>query len=108
MIPGLYHCPCGQTVDGDPATSVQFMPQLVNWVEHGDAPGDIVVPITAQTYGDHLSQLHLGSFNPLRPAPQNNGLNSNYDYIGSSSDYQKSNEMWCSWDGPNLICQPHT
>ena len=108
MVPGLYHCPCGQTVDGDPATSVQFMPQLVGWVEHGDAPGDIVVPITAQTYGDHLSQLRLEPFNPLRPAPQNNGLNSNYDYVGSSSDYRKSNEAWCSWDGPNLNCQPHT
>jgi hypothetical protein len=36
MIPGLYHCPCGQPVDGDPATIVQLMPQLVEWVEHGE------------------------------------------------------------------------
>lgn len=38
MIPGLYHCPCGQPVDGDPATTVQFMPQLTDWVENGRAP----------------------------------------------------------------------
>jgi hypothetical protein len=25
MIPGLYHCPCGQPVDGDPATTVDMM-----------------------------------------------------------------------------------
>ena len=35
MIPGLYHCPCGQPVDGDPATIVELVTPLVNWVEHG-------------------------------------------------------------------------
>ena len=105
MVPGLYHCPCGQTVDGDPATSVQFMPALVNWVENGAAPGEVDVPVTAQTAGTHLSALHLAPFDPLRPAPQNNGLNSNYDYVGASSDYRKSNELWCNWNGPSLTCQ---
>ena len=54
MIPGLYHCPCGQPVDGDPATTVQFMPQLVAWVEHGEAPGSITLPVTSQTTGTHV------------------------------------------------------
>jgi hypothetical protein len=106
MIPGLYHCPCGQKVDGDPATSVQFMPQLADWVEHGQAPGEIVLPVTAQSTGEHLSELHIAPFDPLRPAPKNNGLNSNYDYIGASTDYQKRNELWCTWDGPSLKCSP--
>jgi len=106
MIPGLYHCPCGQPVDGDPATSVQLMPQLVNWVEHGQAPGDIVLPVTAQSTGDRLTELRIAPFDPLQPAPKNNGLNSNYDYIGASSDYQKRNELWCAWDGPSLKCSP--
>jgi pimeloyl-ACP methyl ester carboxylesterase len=108
MIPGLYHCPCGQTVDGDPATTVQLMPQLVNWVEHGQAPAEIVLPVTAQTTGDHLTELRVTPFDPLQPAPHNNGFNSNYDYIGASSDYQKRNELWCTWDGPRLTCAPRS
>ncbi|MFY9969106.1 MAG: tannase/feruloyl esterase family alpha/beta hydrolase [Roseiarcus sp.] len=108
MVPGLYHCPCGQPVDGDPATTVQFMPQLVAWVEHGDAPGDIVLPVTAQSTGEHLTELTISPFDPLKPAPQNNGLNSNYDYIGASSDYRKGNALWCSWDGPTLACSPRS
>ena len=108
MVPGLYHCPCGQTVDGDPATSVQFMPQLVQWVESGKAPDEVVLPVTAQTTGEHLTELRIAPFDPLQPAPQNNGLNSNYDYIGASSDYQQKNELWCAWNGPNLTCQPRT
>jgi hypothetical protein len=108
MVPGLYHCPCGQPVDGDPATTVQFMPQLAAWVEHGQAPGDIVLPVTAQTTGEHLNELTVAPFDPTRPAPHNNGLNSNYDYIGASSDYQKRNELWCSWDGPSLSCSPRS
>jgi Tannase and feruloyl esterase len=108
MIPGLYHCPCGQPVDGDPATSVQFMPQLIDWVEHDRAPGEIVLPVTAQTTGDHLTELRIAPFDPLQPAPKNSGLNSNYDYIGASSDYQKRNQLWCKWDGPSLSCSPRS
>jgi hypothetical protein len=108
MIPGLYHCPCGQPVDGDPATTVQLMPQLSDWVEHGQAPGDIVLPVTAQSTGEHLTELTVSPFDPLKPAPQNNGLNSNYDYIEATSDYQKRNQLWCTWDGPHLTCSPPT
>ena len=64
MIPGLYHCPCGQPVDGDPATTVQFMPQLVAWVERGEAPGSITLPVTAQTAGAHLTSLSIDPFDP--------------------------------------------
>ena len=108
MIPGLYHCPCGQPVDGDPATTVQLMPQLVNWVEHGQAPAEIVLPITAQTTGDHLTELRVPPFNPLQPAPHNDGFNSNYDYVGASSDYRKRNELWCTWEGLRLLCAPRS
>jgi Tannase and feruloyl esterase len=108
MIPGLYHCPCGQPVDGDPATTVQLMPQLADWVEHGQSPGDIVLPITAQSTGERLPEMRVAPFDPLKPAPQNNGLNSNYDYIGATSDYQKRNQLWCTWDGPRLTCSPPT
>ena len=108
MVPGLYPCPCGQPVDGDPATTVQFMPQLVNWVEHGEAPGAVVLPVTAQTAGEPLTQLTISPFNPLEPAPQNNGFNSNYDYVGATSVYRNTTQLWCAWDGPSLTCSPRS
>jgi hypothetical protein len=107
LIPGLYHCPCGQPVDGDPATTVQMMPQLVRWVEHGEAPEAVTLPVTAQTTGAHLTSLRVEPFDPLSPAPNNNGLNSNYHYIGESSDYKPGNELWCAEDAQPLTCSPH-
>jgi Tannase and feruloyl esterase len=104
MIPGLYHCPCGQPVDGDPATTVQFMPQLVAWVEHGEAPGAITLPVTAQTVGAHLTSIRVDPFDPLKPAPNNNGLNSNYAYIGERSDYRPGEELWCPDRRHPLTC----
>jgi Tannase and feruloyl esterase len=106
MIPGLYHCPCGQPVDGDPATTVQFMPELVAWVERGEAPASITLPVTAQTTGAHLTSLRIDPFDPLKPAPENNGLNSNYRDIGEVSDYKPGNALWCSERGQALTCAP--
>jgi len=106
MIPGLYHCPCGQPVDGDPATSVQFMPQLVAWVERGEAPGSITLPVTAQTAGAHLTSLTIDPFDPNQPAPDNNGLNSNYRSAGETSDYRPGNQLWCSGGSTAGVCLP--
>ena len=104
LIPGLYHCPCGQPVDGDPATTVQFMPQLVAWVEHGEAPGAVTLPVTAQTTGAHLTSLRVEPFDPLQPAPKSNGLNSDYTYIGEISDYRPGNALWCTDQKHPLTC----
>src|SRR5277367_5495778 len=104
MIPGLYHCPCGQPVDGDPATTVQFMPQLVGWVERGEAPGAVTLPVTAQTTGAHLTSLSIEPFDPVKPAPNNDGLNSNYHSIGETSDYKPGAELWCSNRLGPLVC----
>jgi Tannase and feruloyl esterase len=106
MIPGLYHCPCGQPVDGDPATTVQFMPQLVAWVERGEAPGSISLPVTAQTVGARLTSLTIDPFDPMKPAPDNNGLNSNYRSVGETSDYKPGNQLWCSEGSPAGVCLP--
>jgi hypothetical protein len=104
MVPGLYHCPCGQPVDGDPATTVQFMPQLVAWVERGEAPGSITLPITSQTTGTHAASLSIDPFDPVQPPPNNNGLNSNYRSIGETSDYRPGAELWCSDRLGPLVC----
>lgn len=106
MIPGLYHCPCGQPVDGDPATTVQFMPQLVDWVEHGKAPGSIDLGVTSQTTGTHLTTMTIEPFDVFQAAAENNGLNSNYHYVGETTVYRPGNALWCSDRGPALTCSP--
>jgi hypothetical protein len=42
MIPGLYHCPCGQPAGGDPATVVDMVTPLVRWVRDGVAPAPLI------------------------------------------------------------------
>ena len=104
MIPGLYHCPCGQPVNGDPATTVQFMPQLVAWVERGEAPGSIALSVTTQTTGAHMTSFSVDPFDPMKPAPDNSGLNSNYRSVGETSDYRPGNQLWCSEQSQAGIC----
>jgi Tannase and feruloyl esterase len=104
MIPGLYHCPCGQPVDGDPATVVDMMTPLVRWVRDGVAPGTLTLPVTAQTTGNRLTSLSVAPFDPTRPAPANNGLNSNYRYAGYGVTYRPDAALWCRQEGPTLRC----
>jgi hypothetical protein len=106
MIPGLYHCPCGQPVDGDPATTVQFMPQLVDWVEHGKAPGAMTLPVTSQSTGEHQTSLTVEPFDVQKAPPDNKGLNSNYHYVGEASVYRPGNALWCGERGAALTCAP--
>jgi hypothetical protein len=42
----------------------------------------------------------------MQPAPRNNGLNSNYSYIGETSDYRPGNELWCPERRQPLTCSP--
>ncbi len=106
MIPGLYHCPCGQPVDGDPATTVQFMPQLVAWVERGEAPGVVTFPVTSQTTGARLPSMQVEPFDPFKAPAGHNGLNSNYGYVGESSAYRPGSALWCSEQKQPLTCGP--
>ncbi len=107
MIPGLYHCPCGPFGTGDPASTVNLMGALIDWVEHGTAPAAVTIPVSAQTTGTPISSLTVPPFNPLTPPPHNHGLNSNYHYIGIHSAYRPGNELWCSQDGTRLVCTRH-
>jgi feruloyl esterase len=104
MIPGLYHCPCGQPTDGDPTTQVQLLPQLTQWVEHGRAPGALAVPVTSQTTGARTTSVTVRPFNPLAPAPRNRGLNSNYHYVGLKTTYRSGTALWCGQQGSQLVC----
>ncbi len=106
MIPGLYHCPCGPYATGDPATNPQFMAQLVAWVEQGQAPGNVSLPVTSQTTGTP-APIAVAPFDALGPVPHNAGLNSNYEYIGARSAYQPHNELWCHEQGTGLACSGH-
>jgi Tannase and feruloyl esterase len=98
MIPGLYHCPCGQPVDGDPATVVDMMTPLVRWVRDGVAPATLTLPVP------DAAALSVAPFDPTRPAPRNDGLNSNYRYAGYASTYRPDAALWCTQDGPTLRC----
>jgi hypothetical protein len=71
-------------------------------------PATSCLPVTAQTTGGRLTELEVSPFDPTQPAPHTNGLNSNYDYIGASGDYQKRNPLWCAWDGERLSCSPRS
>ena len=105
MIPGLYHCACGPYGTGDPATMPELMDELADWVKNGNAPDEVTFPVTGQTTGTPLSSLTVRPFNPLQPAPRNDGLNSNYHYIGERSTYRPGRELWCEQQGQRLVCR---
>jgi feruloyl esterase len=84
MVPGGYHCLGG----GDPSVTADFLTPLVNWVQDGVAPSAVVLPVLSQTTGTTLTSLTVEPLNPTTPAPHNDGLNSNYHYIGIKSAYQ--------------------
>jgi len=104
MIPGLYHCPCGNPELGDPATEVQFMQELVDWVENDTAPGVKELPVIASTSAAAPASLQVAPFDPTLPPPDNEGLNNNYDYVGRESSYEPGNNLWCEQQGPTLVC----
>lgn len=105
MIPGLYHCPCGNPELGDPATEVQFMQDLVDWVENDQAPAVKELPVIASTAAAAPASLEVAPFDPLSPPPDNDGLNSNYDYVGQDTVYQPDNALWCEQNGASLVCR---
>jgi feruloyl esterase len=104
MIPGLYHCPCGSPVIGDPATEVQFLQELADWVEQDRPPGVKELAVTASTTAPALASLEVAPFDPTLPPPENDGLNSGYDYVGWESVYQPGRALWCEQQGPTLVC----
>ena len=104
MVPGLYHCPCGPYPTGDPATTIDLMDELVDWVQNNKAPGTVSFPVSSQTSGTPITSLSVQPFNPLAPAPHNNGLNSNYRYIGLNTEYRPARELWCEQKEQSLLC----
>jgi hypothetical protein len=104
MIPGLYHCPCGPYPTGDPASAVDLMDELVEWVENGKARGDVTFAVSGQTAGTPIASLTVAPFNPLARAPRNDGLNSNYRYVGLRREYRPGRELWCTQKERRLVC----
>ena len=91
------------TAYGDPETVLDMVTPLVRWVADGVAPGTLTLAITQKSSGEPLNALHVSPFNPLAAAPQNNGLNSNYRYVGLGQ-YEPGHELWCSQQGLRLEC----
>ena len=89
---------------GDPATEVQFLQELADWVEQDQAPGVKELTVTASTTTPAPVSLTVAPFDPTLPPPNNDGLNSNYDYVGQESSYQPGSALWCEQEGPTLVC----
>ncbi len=100
MVPGGYHCLGG----GDPAVTADFLTPLINWVEKGQAPGALTFPVTAQKTGSKITSLTVSPFNAAAPAPDNNGLNSNYQYIGITSAFRPE-QTWCTQRDFTTVCR---
>ena len=100
MVPGGYHCLGG----GDPAVTADFLTPLVNWVEKGQAPGALTFPVTAQTTGSKITSLTVTPLDAATPAPRNDGLNSNYHYIGLNSAFSPE-QTWCTQSGFTTVCR---
>ena len=101
MVPGGYHCFGG----GDPFTRGDFLTPLINWVEHGQAPDALTVPVApAPTNTTSLTSVTVEPFNPLVKPAANDGLNSNYDYVGATTTYTPDNQAWCEEQGTQLVC----
>jgi pimeloyl-ACP methyl ester carboxylesterase len=100
MVPGGYHCLGG----GDPAVTADFLTPLINWVEKGQAPGALTFPVIAQTTGPKITSLTVPPFDAAAPAPRNNGLNSNYRYIGIKSAFSPE-QTWCTQRGFTTVCR---
>ena len=67
-------------------------------------PHDVTLPVSGQTTGTPITSLAVSPFNPLAPAPRNNGLNSNYHYLFERDVYRPGRELWCRQRGPELVC----
>jgi len=106
MIPGLYHCPspCGNVPTGDPAIKVDLIDELIRWVEQGQAPHNVTFPVSEQTTGTPITSLTVSPFNPLAPAPRNNGLNTGYRYLFRRDVYRPGRELWCHQRRRRLVC----
>jgi Tannase and feruloyl esterase len=100
MVPGGYHCLGG----GDPAVTANFLSPLINWVEKRQAPGALTFPVTAQTTGSKITSLTVPPLDAATPAPRNDGLNSNYHYIGITSAFSPE-QTWCTQSGFTAVCR---
>jgi hypothetical protein len=106
MIPGLYHCECGDYGAGKPETHPQFMAQLAAWVKTGRPPLSVSLPVTRRT-GSLPRAITVAPFNPLRPMAPNNGLNRNHRYADRARIYRAHNQAWCQQRATRLVCSRH-
>lgn len=90
MIPAQYHCLGG----GDPQVSANFLSPLIDWVQHGVAPGSVTMPVIANAHPYSPTTITVSAFNPTIPVHAQGSLNDNYTkYIGG---FKSGYELWCS------------
>jgi Tannase and feruloyl esterase len=97
LVPGGYHCLGG----GSPDVTGDLLTPLMQWVEHGQAPGTVSFPLLTPT--PTLSAIPVSPLNPNAPPPGGaKGLNADTSsWIGTYS----TKLMWCSDDGMSVSCR---
>ncbi len=92
MIPAQYHCLDG----GDPALAgADLLTPLIAWVQHGAPPGTLSFKLASSKNPEGAPQgggsLSVAPLDPLTPLPSgSNGLNTNYDWVGSFGSHDPS------------------
>ena len=97
LVPGGYHCLGG----GSPDVTGDLLTPLMQWAEHGQAPGTVSFPLVTPT--PTLSAIPVAPLNPDAPPPGGaKGLNADTSsWIGTYS----TELMWCSDDGMSVSCR---
>jgi feruloyl esterase len=103
MIPAAYHCLGG----GDPQVTGDLLTPLMDWVEHGTAPGAQTFPLVSPTAT--LKSITVSPLDPdVAPPGSGTGLNSSYPWVGK---FRSGTELWCTVDGMSVTCrrqdEPH-
>ncbi|WP_157408515.1 tannase/feruloyl esterase family alpha/beta hydrolase [Actinoplanes sp. N902-109] len=84
LIPAGYHCLFGPESANPSEVGVpEFLQPLMDWVEHGTAPGTVDVPTVDAAFTDVLRDLDVEPFDALAPVHAAPGsLNAGYHYVG--------------------------
>jgi feruloyl esterase len=99
LVPNQYHC----LSNGSPAVTGNLLSPLVNWVEHGVAPGTVSFPLVHPV--PKLRAITVHPVNPLLPPPGGaRGLNTRARWIDR---FQPGTELWCQTVGKDLVCRHH-
>lgn len=112
MLPGVNHCGAGPN-----EATLDMLSPMIDWVERGTAPDEIVYSIllddgTTATrpvhpYPSMVTYEGSGDVNQAAAWQRGElpmGLEESLDWAGLEN-YRPGNTTWCDWEGASLICE---